>query len=508
MVTAEVLDMYVDGSQVTGPHGRGGGWCAVFAPDRVVSGHAAGMDNSHAEVMAIIAGLEATPAGSTVRVFSDSQMAVSLINRREETGEQQGAARPVCSIDPSLTNRLDQLLAERQVTVLWHADADRHPLHRIAHEESRKQARLAAGTPDYLRREFAKIPRMRATYLLVLPQGDGVIHAHNARRRDVELADPAYAVWFRGAASQSRLVVFAPTVEHALSLRRWNGKHWIPDHCVDLKMGKTFPLPSVPNEPAAPAGGDALPDETLIQLLTERGYLTEPLHRQLRDRQALAALGNLTGWSQLDPVSAARTDEIGGYTVEIRFRYDPADGVLRPTAISAEAYGLRLQLWDAADGSPAPVARSLYRRIASDAAGVSLGVPAVPPRQAASTDGTLAIPPDRRFLALLDTLFQPHWEARRQRLTGALEAAGAASLPFVVAPAEDGWIIRWLRESDSDAGEMLASEPLPAPIAPDVLAAYARHLEEHRRAVTGTQPAREEAVRLRSIRRLPVVATA
>ena len=104
------ITVYTDGSCLNNP--GLGGWGAVVLsqggePWRI-SGHEPGTTNNRMELTAAIKGLEATPFGSAVALYSDSEYLVNTMTRNWKRRANQ-----------DLWGRLDALAAERHVTWNW-----------------------------------------------------------------------------------------------------------------------------------------------------------------------------------------------------------------------------------------------------------------------------------------------------------------------------------------------------------------------------------------------------
>jgi len=132
-----VIDLYTDGSCETNPGGRGG-WAAILLGDiqgSPVRLHGAedSSTNNRMELTAAIKGLEATPSGAEVTVWSDSEYLVKTMT--------QGWRRRA-NVD--LWGRLDQLAASHRVRWEWVRGHDGHPWNeeadRLAGAESQGRA--------------------------------------------------------------------------------------------------------------------------------------------------------------------------------------------------------------------------------------------------------------------------------------------------------------------------------------------------------------------------------
>jgi len=115
-----VIDLYTDGSCESNPGGRGG-WGAILVGDvqgSPVRLHGAEVTstNNRMELTAAIKGLEATPSGAEVTVWSDSQYLVKTMTE---------GWRRRANVD--LWGRLDQLAASHRVRWEWVRGHDGHP---------------------------------------------------------------------------------------------------------------------------------------------------------------------------------------------------------------------------------------------------------------------------------------------------------------------------------------------------------------------------------------------
>ena len=109
MTAQNQLNVYTDGSCLNNP--GPGGWGAVVLLDQAepvrLSGHEADTTNNRMELTAAIKGLEATPAGASVALFSDSQYLVKTMTKNWKR-----------RVNQDLWNQLDSLTASRRVS--WH----------------------------------------------------------------------------------------------------------------------------------------------------------------------------------------------------------------------------------------------------------------------------------------------------------------------------------------------------------------------------------------------------
>ena len=107
----------------------------------MVSGHDPDTTNNRMEIMAVIKGLEATPAGSTIVVYSDSQYVVNTMSRGWRRKANQ-----------DLWQRLDTLADARKVSWEWVKGHAGHPENEeadaMANREAHKQGKaLTVGLP-------------------------------------------------------------------------------------------------------------------------------------------------------------------------------------------------------------------------------------------------------------------------------------------------------------------------------------------------------------------------
>ena len=109
LAATSTVTIYTDGSCLTNP-GPGGWGAIVFRdgdePTRLSGGERA-TTNNRMEMTAAIKGLEATPAGTSLDLHSDSQYLVNTMTRHWKRRKNQ-----------DLWELLDLLAADRQVT--WH----------------------------------------------------------------------------------------------------------------------------------------------------------------------------------------------------------------------------------------------------------------------------------------------------------------------------------------------------------------------------------------------------
>ena len=126
-----MINIYTDGS-CDGNPGKGG-WAAIITNDdkrTVVSGNEAHTTNNRMELTAVIKGLEASPKGFEVTVFSDSQYVVNTMNRNWKR-----------KANNDLWEQLDMLGTTRNVKWKWIKGHSGHP----ENEEANRIAGLQSG---------------------------------------------------------------------------------------------------------------------------------------------------------------------------------------------------------------------------------------------------------------------------------------------------------------------------------------------------------------------------
>jgi cyclic pyranopterin phosphate synthase len=129
---ASRIALYTDGACHPNPDGRGG-WAALLVRDgqvRALHGSAERTTNNRMELLAAIKGLEATPPGSEVVVFSDSEYLVKTM---------AGSWRRRANLD--LWQQLDALTAERTVHWEWIRGHAGHPWNEEANRLAEAEAR-------------------------------------------------------------------------------------------------------------------------------------------------------------------------------------------------------------------------------------------------------------------------------------------------------------------------------------------------------------------------------
>ena len=128
-----MINIYTDGACQGNP--GPGGWGAIVEEDggsRELSGREAKTTNNRMEILAAIKGLEATPEGSSVTLHSDSRYLVNTMTK--------GWKRNV-NID--LWDRLDALVASRNVSWQWVRGHAGHP-------QNERADMLASGRADVI----------------------------------------------------------------------------------------------------------------------------------------------------------------------------------------------------------------------------------------------------------------------------------------------------------------------------------------------------------------------
>lgn len=126
------IALYTDGACHPNPEGRGG-WAAILLQDsqvRALHGSVDRTTNNRMELLAAIKGLEATPPGSEVVVFSDSQYLIKTMTK---------GWRRRANLD--LWQRLDELVAERTVHWEWVRGHAGHPWNEEADRLAEAEAR-------------------------------------------------------------------------------------------------------------------------------------------------------------------------------------------------------------------------------------------------------------------------------------------------------------------------------------------------------------------------------
>ena len=126
-----MINIYTDGS-CDGNPGKGG-WAAIITNDdkrTVVSGNEGHTTNIRMELRTVIKGLEASPKGFEVTVFSDSQYVVNTMNRNWKR-----------KANNDLWEQLDILGTTRNVKWKWIKGHSGHP----ENEEANRIAGLQSG---------------------------------------------------------------------------------------------------------------------------------------------------------------------------------------------------------------------------------------------------------------------------------------------------------------------------------------------------------------------------
>lgn len=152
-----MLELYTDGSCLQNPGGAIGYAAVLYHPDgtelaRHVDGAPTGTNNT-AELLAVITALEQLPAGTIVRVFSDSQYVTRGCTEWLRNWKRKAFAGIK---NPGLWQRLSALLDTRTVTFQWVKAHNGHPRNELVDRLSRDKAHEfeAGGVPeDYARHE-------------------------------------------------------------------------------------------------------------------------------------------------------------------------------------------------------------------------------------------------------------------------------------------------------------------------------------------------------------------
>ena len=185
-----MLRIYTDGSCEGNP-GKGG-WAALIVGDavpQVLSGYEGRTTNNRMEQTAAIKGLEATPPGAQVTVFSDSQYVVRTMTRNWKR-----------RVNQDLWELLDELAASRRVR--WE-EVRAHSGHPENEYVQRPRAVGVGGSPGEARPGALRGPRRR------LRQEASKRHSPPARARATGRASPtstsrAGPAWWRSVRSPRR----------------------------------------------------------------------------------------------------------------------------------------------------------------------------------------------------------------------------------------------------------------------------------------------------------------
>ena len=127
-----MIEIFTDGACLGNP-GRGG-WAAIVRQDgreRELQGHEPRTTNNRMEMMAVIKGLAAAPAGASVTVYSDSQYVINTMTKNWKRRK---------NLD--LWAALDREKAARQVTWKWIKGHAGHPLNERADKLATERAKL------------------------------------------------------------------------------------------------------------------------------------------------------------------------------------------------------------------------------------------------------------------------------------------------------------------------------------------------------------------------------
>lgn len=141
-------ELYTDGACSGNP--GPGGWAFILrggtlAKEQVESGAEARTTNNRMELLAVIRGLEAAPAGSAVTVTTDSEYTVKGLREWMDgwkaRGWRKADKKPVMNVD--LWQRLDELRQTRKLNPQWIRGHNEHP-------ENERCDRLAVAAIDAL----------------------------------------------------------------------------------------------------------------------------------------------------------------------------------------------------------------------------------------------------------------------------------------------------------------------------------------------------------------------
>ena len=100
---------YTDGACLGNPDGPGG-WAAIFEPGWELYGHLSSTSNNRAEALGMLAAIEWVPPGSSLVIYSDSELTVRVM---------QGKYKARANLD--IWAEINRAIAERQVklTAEW-----------------------------------------------------------------------------------------------------------------------------------------------------------------------------------------------------------------------------------------------------------------------------------------------------------------------------------------------------------------------------------------------------
>ncbi len=135
-----MIEIYTDGACQGNP--GPGGWAAIILENggkRALHGREDQTTNNRMEILAVVKGLDALPAGAEATVFSDSQYVVNTMTRNWKRNANK-----------DLWARLDQETGKRTVTWRWVRGHDGNPLNEEADRLASREAGIAAdgGSPD------------------------------------------------------------------------------------------------------------------------------------------------------------------------------------------------------------------------------------------------------------------------------------------------------------------------------------------------------------------------
>jgi ribonuclease HI len=145
--TVGPIIIFCDGACIDNP--GPGGFAAVImqnGSEQIISGQDPDTTNSRMEMLAAVRALEATQPGSTVKLYSDSQMLIKGMTEWMAGWKRRGwinsARKPVANRD--LWEALDRLDAERQVEWNWVRGHAGNELNERVDGLAEREAELAA----------------------------------------------------------------------------------------------------------------------------------------------------------------------------------------------------------------------------------------------------------------------------------------------------------------------------------------------------------------------------
>ncbi|MBI2846347.1 MAG: cyclic pyranopterin monophosphate synthase MoaC [Chloroflexi bacterium] len=137
-VAASMISIYTDGAYNWGK--KTGGWAAIILQDggkTPLSGRVEKTTSNRMEILAAIKGLEKTPEGADVTIYSDSQYLVFTMTRGWKRNK---------NLD--LWNDLDRLVSSRNVQWEWIAGHAGHPENEEADRLANEQAGISSDAPS------------------------------------------------------------------------------------------------------------------------------------------------------------------------------------------------------------------------------------------------------------------------------------------------------------------------------------------------------------------------